>query len=81
MASLAASHCWAIQSAPRRVGSSALTEAHGQHQRIGHLLHQRGFAHLAGPRHHLDEAARLGEPGGQHGGLGRWKGLSFCLTC
>ena len=55
-----------------RVKQSAPRHAHpqpGRAARRQHLLHQRGLAHLAWARDDLHEAAWLGQPAGQDGGL------------
>ena len=65
-----ASHCCASQARSRRAGSSAVADAPAGLLGLSDLLHQRGLADLARAGHHLQEAPRLAQPGGEDGGLG-----------
>jgi len=57
---------------PRAIAQRRLVgadEAHRALQLLGHLLHQRGLAHLPRPGDHLQVAPWLCQPTGQLGGL------------
>lgn len=72
----AASHCWAIHSTPRRVGSCtgvAIREPGSPDD----LLHQRGLAHLPRAGHDLDEPSRLGQPAGEFGRMRAGRSLAI----
>ena len=55
---------------PAQGGFIGAGELHRHRRTLDDLLHHRGLAHLTRTRHHLDEAARLRQAGGEDIGLG-----------